>query len=90
MTTGVRLGHTRGMPTWTTLFDRRGFQARLVARTGLKKQTVNGWRDGIPIAYCAAVEEECGGEFTRRDFRPDDWRTVWPELAKASTAEQEA
>lgn len=74
------------MPNWTTLFDRRGFQSRLAKRFGVSKQTVNGWRAGIPIPYCAGVEEECEGEFTRRDFRPNDWQSIWPELAEAKAA----
>lgn len=69
------------MRDWTELFDRRGFQARLSRRFGVSRQTVNGWRGGIPVPYCAGVEEECEGEFTRRDFRPDDWHLIWPELA---------
>lgn len=70
------------MSSWQSIFDQRGFQARLVKRFDLSKQTVNEWRHtGIPIPYCAGVEDECGGEFTRRDFRPDDWHLIWPELA---------
>jgi len=74
------------MNNWQTLFDRPGFQARLARRFDLSRQTVNGWRAGIPIPYCAGVEAECGGEFTRRDFRPDDWQTIWPELVGAEGA----
>lgn len=39
------------------------------------------------MPYCAGVEEECDGEFTRRDFRPDDWWRIWPELAIPTPAE---
>ena len=75
------------MNDWTSLFDQKGFQTRLVKRFGLTKATVNHWRrTGIPVVYCAGVEEECDGEFTRRDFRPDDWRVIWPELAEAKAA----
>lgn len=70
------------MSDWTTLFDRPGFQSRLAKRFNLSRQTVNGWRHGIPIAYCAGVEAECNAEFTRRDFRPNDWREIWPELER--------
>lgn len=68
--------------TWPILFDRPGFQAALAKRFGLSRQTVNGWRHGIPIPYCAGVEDECAGEFTRRDFRPNDWQQIWPELER--------
>jgi len=72
------------MSEWTELFDRPGFQVSLARRFGLSRQTVNGWRNGIPIPYCAGVEDECKGEFTRRDFRPNDWRSIWPELERRS------
>jgi DNA-binding transcriptional regulator YdaS (Cro superfamily) len=75
-------------PDWTTLFDRPGFQAKLAKRFNLSRQTVNGWRSGIPIPYCAGVEHECAGEFTRRDFRPDDWKQIWPELERRQGSER--
>lgn len=68
------------MSNWTTLFDRRGFQTHLAKKSGLTKSTINGWRNGIPPKHCAMVEKECGREFTRRDFCPDDWAYIWPEL----------
>lgn len=68
------------MSNWTTLFDRKGFQAALARRFNKSRATINEWRNGIPVPYCAGVEEECEGEFTRRDFRPDDWHLIWPEL----------
>lgn len=69
------------------MFAQPGFQARLTRRFNLSKQTVNGWQhNGIPIPYCAGVEEECGGEFTRRDFRPDDWQQIWPELVASEAS----
>lgn len=68
------------MRNWTSLFDRKGFQAALAKRFGKSRASINEWRNGIPVPFCAGVEEECGGEFTRRDFRPDDWHTIWPEL----------
>lgn len=75
------------MTHWTTLFDRRGFQASLARRFGKPKTTINAWRKtGIPVPFCAGVEEECGGEFTRRDFRPEDWQMIWPELAEAQVS----
>jgi DNA-binding transcriptional regulator YdaS (Cro superfamily) len=72
---------------WTSLFDRKGFQTALAKRFGKHKATINEWRKtGIPVPYCAGVEEECDGEFTRRDFRPDDWQEIWPELAEKLVA----
>lgn len=68
------------MDEWPSLFDRRGFQVRLSARFGLSRQTINSWRNAIPVPYCAGVEDECDGEFRRWHFRPDDWHRIWPEL----------
>lgn len=75
------------MNNWTILFDRKGFQTALCRRFKKHKTTINEWRKtGIPVPYCAGVEEECGGEFTRRDFRPNDWQEIWPELAEAKAS----
>lgn len=71
---------------WTSLFDRKGFQVALARRFGLSRATVNEWRKGIPVPYCAGVEEECDREFTRRDFRPNDWQSIWPELIESAPA----
>lgn len=58
-----------------------------MARFGLSKQTINEWpRKGIPVPYCAGVEEECEREFRRWDFRPDDWWLIWPELIGSTGA----
>lgn len=69
------------MKDWRTLFDQHGFQARLARRFGLSRQTVNAWpASGIPVPYCAGVEEECERQYQRWHFRPDDWHRIWPEL----------
>jgi len=77
-----------GMHQWTVLFERRdGFQARVARRCGVSRQTVNEWpTNGIPIPHCAAVEAECGREFMRWDFHPNDWWRIWPELIDADGA----
>jgi DNA-binding transcriptional regulator YdaS (Cro superfamily) len=74
---------------WTVLWRRHdGFQARLARRLKLARQTINDWgRNGdIPIEHCAAVEDECKGEFRRWHFRPDDWFRIWPELTNVEGA----
>ena len=35
----------------------------------------------VPIERCVPIERATGGEVSRRDLRPDDWRDIWPELA---------
>lgn len=32
----------------------------------------------------AGVEVFSGGQVTRKEMRPDDWQTIWPELAHAA------
>lgn len=45
-------------------------------------QTVQSWmRHGVPVEYCADLEMQCGGRLTRKNFRPQDWQRIWPELA---------
>ncbi|WP_311223731.1 MULTISPECIES: YdaS family helix-turn-helix protein [unclassified Acidovorax] len=35
---------------------------------------------------CVAIEHATGGQVTRRDLRPHDWASIWPELANLSTS----
>lgn len=39
----------------------------------------------IPVPYCHPIEGLTGGDVTRKDSRPDDWKTIWPELASSAT-----
>jgi DNA-binding transcriptional regulator YdaS (Cro superfamily) len=49
---------------------------------GQKYQTVQQWeRNGVPVEHCVAVEKATKGKVTRKDLRPDDWKSIWPELA---------
>ena len=65
--------------------------ARLVAgRLNLAQKlnvtvgAVGNWKvRGVPIEHCNAIERATQGIVTRRDLRPDDWQTIWPELAQA-------
>ncbi len=62
-----------------------GGQAALARKLGLKPPTVNQWVQGVrpvPIEHCFSIERATNGTVTRRDLRPDDWREIWPELAK--------
>lgn len=33
---------------------------------------------------CVSIERESDSEVTRKDLRPDDWHSYWPELAEAA------
>ena len=41
-------------------------------------------RRPVPVEYCAVIEAATNGEVSRRDLRPDDWQTIWPELAESA------
>jgi DNA-binding transcriptional regulator YdaS (Cro superfamily) len=44
-------------------------------------QVVQQWKiNGVPPEKCVAVERASHGVTTRKDLRPDDWESIWPEL----------
>jgi len=59
-----------------------GDQAEAARRCGISpaflNQMING-RRGVPIAMGATIERVLG--VSRRDLFPDQWQTIWPELA---------
>jgi len=60
-----------------------GSQRLIAEACGVIQPTVAGWlrRSHVPAEYCAAIEAAVKGAVTRRDLRPDDWASIWPELA---------
>jgi DNA-binding transcriptional regulator YdaS (Cro superfamily) len=57
---------------------------KLAMVLGVTPQAVAFWRDGkrrLPVEACPAIERATGGAVTRKELRPDDWQTIWPELA---------
>jgi DNA-binding transcriptional regulator YdaS (Cro superfamily) len=59
-----------------------GGLAKLAALLDLDIQVVSNWkaRGSVPIERCVAIENATGGKVTRRDLRPKDWRSIWPEI----------
>ena len=55
--------------------------AALIDSSKLTKGHINGWRirQRPPIAYAGDVERVTG--VSRKEFFPDDWHRIWPELA---------
>lgn len=50
-------------------------------------QTIQSWSsNGVPVAYCATVERLVDGRVNRRELYPDDWMSIWPELAEVGDA----
>jgi len=35
----------------------------------------------VPIDKCFPIELATNGEVSRKDLRPDDWQTIWPEIS---------
>jgi DNA-binding transcriptional regulator YdaS (Cro superfamily) len=60
-------------------------QSKLARLLGVSPANVNQWVMGIrpvPIERCVAIERATKGLVTRKDLRPDDWESIWPELAR--------
>jgi DNA-binding transcriptional regulator YdaS (Cro superfamily) len=46
------------------------------------RQWQHRYADRIPSPVnCVAIEQATGGQVTRKDLRPHDWASIWPELA---------
>lgn len=65
------------------LSQERGRQSALAKAIGAYAPDVSRWADGtrpIPVAYAAAIEAATGGQVTRKEMFPDEWKRIWPEL----------
>jgi DNA-binding transcriptional regulator YdaS (Cro superfamily) len=52
---------------------------------GVTKGAVHQWMSPdrrVPIEHCTPIEQATKGIVTRQMLRPDDWQSIWPELAK--------
>lgn len=50
---------------------------------GVSPALLHQWVEEIrPVAvrHCLAIERKSGGAVSRRELRPADWQTIWPEL----------
>lgn len=59
--------------------------SEVARRVGESPQCVNNWieRGAVPIGKVATVEQALDGRVTKRDLRPKDWKSIWPEQAAA-------
>ncbi|MBB5462908.1 Cro/CI family transcriptional regulator [Paraburkholderia sp. Cpub6] len=51
---------------------------------GVTKGAVHQWMSPdrqVPIEHCTPIEQATSGAVTRQMLRPDDWESIWPELA---------
>jgi DNA-binding transcriptional regulator YdaS (Cro superfamily) len=54
---------------------------------GVTKGAVHQWMTPgrhVPIEHCTAIEQATKGVVTRQMLRPDDWKSIWPELDVAN------
>lgn len=66
--------------------SKHGSKTELARAIGAQSQLVWQWSTGIrpvPASRCIAIEQATHGAVSRRDLRPDDWQSYWPELATA-------
>jgi DNA-binding transcriptional regulator YdaS (Cro superfamily) len=54
---------------------------------GVTKGAVHQWMGPdrqVPIEHCTPIEQATNRLVTRQMLRPDDWLSIWPELADRS------
>jgi DNA-binding transcriptional regulator YdaS (Cro superfamily) len=66
----------------TYLDQSRGRQAELARALKISPVLIHQWANErpVPIGRCAAIEQATNGQVTRKDLRPNDWASIWPEL----------
>jgi DNA-binding transcriptional regulator YdaS (Cro superfamily) len=60
-------------------------QSDFARSIGVPPSMLYQWLRGLrPVAakHCTKIEQQTGGKVTRRELRPDDWHSIWPELAR--------
>lgn len=68
----------------TYLNQERGRTSALAKAIGAHPPDISRWADGtrpIPVHFGAPIEKATDGAVTRREMFPEDWATIWPELA---------
>ena len=61
----------------------RGNATALAAALGVHKTQISNWAASNPMpppARCVAIESATLNAVSRRDLRPDDFASIWPEL----------
>jgi DNA-binding transcriptional regulator YdaS (Cro superfamily) len=66
--------------------DRDAFAARCKTTAGHLRNVMYGYKPCSP-ELASRVEAESKGAALRKELRPDDWRDIWPELAKRKVKE---
>jgi len=63
----------------TTAIKKADFARAIGVSPALLHQWIEEIRP-VAIRHCPAIERESGGVVSRRELRPADWQTIWPEL----------
>lgn len=61
----------------------RGGAAKLAAMLDVSPSYLSQMASGaspISPARCVEIEQATDGAVSRKDLRPEDWRSIWPEL----------
>ncbi len=63
-------------------------QAHFGELLGVTQGMVNHWCNNLVPSpeRCVAIEKATNGKVTRKNMRPDDWESIWPELANRKAA----
>ncbi len=64
-----------------------GGAAKVASLLGISSQAVSQWKE-IPIKYASRIEDGLG--VSRKILRPDDWRSIWPELIDSKPTQEAA
>lgn len=75
------------------LSQERGRQAALAKAIGAHAPDVSRWAEGtrpIPVTFGAPIEKATNGAVTRQEMFPQDWQTIWPELAESDSQHRRA
>ena len=77
------------LPTYlqTPGLNKAAFAREIGVSNAMLYQFEKGIRP-VPHKYGAAIEAATGGLVTRQILFPNDWRRIWPELARRRSAPQ--
>ena len=67
----------------------RGAQSEFAKTIGVSPVLIHQWASElrpVPLERCVPIEQATNGQVTRKDLRPDDWASIWPELIEKAAA----
>ena len=74
------------------LSEQRGRGRALAVHLRVPSSFVNKMASGarpVPVEHGAPMESFTGGAFSRREYWPDKWDRIWPELAATEDAPEQ-